>query len=117
MLSRFLLDENINGAIERGLRRRFPDLDVVRAQDTEIVSQDDDRLIAYACAQARMLLSHDYKTVPPAWAERVIANRPVCGVIMIRDRAPIGSVLEKLAEIIESTDDSDIHEVLTYLKA
>lgn len=34
---RFLLDENFNGKIVRGLHARKPDIDMIRVQDTELL--------------------------------------------------------------------------------
>ena len=39
---RFLLDENFNGKIVRGLRAQKPKADVIRVQDTEISGVESD---------------------------------------------------------------------------
>jgi hypothetical protein len=38
---RLLADENFHGAIINGVRRRVPEVDVVRVQDTDIAGADD----------------------------------------------------------------------------
>ena len=38
---RLAADENFNADIVRGLRRRFPDIDVVRVQDAGLSGADD----------------------------------------------------------------------------
>jgi hypothetical protein len=47
---RFLLDENFNGKIVRGLRARQPDVDMIRVQDTELSGTDDPTLSSPSCS-------------------------------------------------------------------
>lgn len=42
---RFLLDENFNGKIMRGLHARQPDIDIIRVQDTELSGADDPAML------------------------------------------------------------------------
>ena len=54
---RFLLDENFNGKIVRGLRARKPDVDMIRVQDTEL-SGADDRSVLDLAARGRAHPAH-----------------------------------------------------------
>ncbi len=45
---RFLLDENFNGKVVRGLRARKPDVDMIRIQDTELSGADDPTVLEWA---------------------------------------------------------------------
>lgn len=42
---RFAADENFNGPIYNGLRKRLPDLDIVRVQDTVMYQAPDPDLL------------------------------------------------------------------------
>jgi predicted nuclease of predicted toxin-antitoxin system len=57
---RFLLDENFNGKIVRGLRARRADLDMIRIQDTALYGADDRTILAWAAREGRVLLTHDW---------------------------------------------------------
>ncbi len=59
---RFLLDENFNGKIVRGLRARQPDVDMIRVQDTELYGADDPTVLEWA-AQA------DASSSPMTWIQ------------------------------------------------
>ena len=112
---KFLLDENFHGEIERGLRRRFPNIDMIRVQDTEYVSADDESLVGIAEREERIILSHDLKTMPRAHAARILKGLPVCGVIMISNRYPVGRVLDELYLIIGASDVSEWTGIVRYL--
>lgn len=50
---RFLLDENFNGKIERGLRARKPHVDMIRVQDTAMYGADDPAILAWVVSKKR----------------------------------------------------------------
>ena len=60
---RFLLDENFNGKIVRGLRARRPDVDMIRVQDTDLLGADDAAVLEWAAREGRVLLTHDLDTM------------------------------------------------------
>jgi hypothetical protein len=93
---RLLSDENFNGAIVRGLFRRFPELDLVRVQDVELTQTPDPEILEWAAGQGRVLLSHDVSTVPPAAYQRVADGKPMPGVFIVPDRMPIGQAIDEL---------------------
>jgi uncharacterized protein with PIN domain len=68
---RFLLDENFNGKIVRGLRARRPDVDMIRVQDTELSGADDPAVLEWAARQGRILLTHDLDTMTKYANERL----------------------------------------------
>ena len=104
---RFLADENFNNDLLRALRRRLPDLDVVRAQDTTIAAADDPNLLAWAADQGRILLTHDARTLPGFANERLRAALPLPGVVVVATSAALGDALEELHIMIEAGDDDD----------
>jgi predicted nuclease of predicted toxin-antitoxin system len=58
-MTRFLVDEDFNNVILRGIRRRRADLDAARVQDVGLLGADDDTVLATAAAEGRMVLTHD----------------------------------------------------------
>ena len=54
---RFHLDENIDPAVADGLRRRG--VDVTSSQESELLEAPDDRQLAFAVAEGRVLVTHD----------------------------------------------------------
>ena len=91
---RLLSDENFNGEIVRGLLRREADLDLVRVQEVGLLGADDPSILVWAAENHRVLLTHDRATIPGFAYERVLAGKPMPGVMVIDDRAAIGSVID-----------------------
>jgi hypothetical protein len=68
---KWLADECFDNDIIRGLLRRSPDLDLVRAQDvSEVAGHDDETLLAWAGKNDRVVLTHDLATMVPAMQRR-----------------------------------------------
>jgi predicted nuclease of predicted toxin-antitoxin system len=57
-MTRWLADENFNNNILRALFRENRNIDVVRAQDVGLAGVDDEKVLAWAASQNRILLTH-----------------------------------------------------------
>ncbi len=68
---RLAADEDFNGRIVRGLRRRDPKLDIRRVQDTDVFGASDEEVLEWAAAEDRVLLTHDVATMTASAHERV----------------------------------------------
>lgn len=68
---RWLADENFNNDIVRAIRRKKPDLDLVRAQDAGLNGVSDAVLLDWAAAENRIVLTHDVATLTYAAYDRV----------------------------------------------
>jgi predicted nuclease of predicted toxin-antitoxin system len=93
---RFAADEDFDNDILRALRRRLPEVDVVRIQDVGLGGADDPAILAWAAREARVLLTHDVSTMSHHALERVRGGDPMPGVIAVHQRLGIGSVVEDL---------------------
>jgi hypothetical protein len=113
---RFLADENFNGPMLRGLRERIPELDVVRVQDTEIYEAPDPEVLEWAARENRVLLTHDYRTMPKHAYERVREGLPMPGIIQIHEGAPIGPAIDELQLLIEAGRPDDFDNLVTYVQ-
>ncbi|MCA9889943.1 MAG: DUF5615 family PIN-like protein [Anaerolineae bacterium] len=58
---RFLIDEDFDNRIFRGLLRAEPLLDIIRVQDTVVSEADDPLILDWVARQRRILFSHDVK--------------------------------------------------------
>ncbi len=64
---KWLVDECFDNNIVRGLLRRSPDFDLVRAQDiSEVAGRYDETLLAWAAKNDPVVLTHDLATMVPA---------------------------------------------------
>lgn len=110
---RLASDEDFRSDIVRGLRRRFPDLDLVRVQDAGLSGATDPQILEWAAAQHRVLLTHDRQTlIRHAW-DRVRASLPMWGVAAVPQWLPNGLAIEALELLaVASLDDEWQDQVL-----
>lgn len=98
---RFLADEDFNNRIVRGLLRRLPSLDVVRAQDTGLMERQDTEVLEWAAQAGRITLTHDAATMIDYAYSRIAQGLPLPGVVAISQYLPIGEAIEELAVFAE----------------
>ena len=87
---RLLADENIKGALLRGLRRKGMEVDLVRVHDVGLGGADDPSILEWAAANDRIVLTHDLATMPAYAYDRLIARQRMPGVIVIPLRLSVG---------------------------
>ncbi|HIQ21928.1 MAG TPA: hypothetical protein EYH34_11940, partial [Planctomycetes bacterium] len=100
-MARLVTDENFKGQILRALRRRMPELDAARVQDIGLARATDERILARAAAENRVLRTHDRVTMPNAACHRVRDGQPMQGVFVVHDRMPTGQAAEGLLLAIQ----------------
>jgi hypothetical protein len=104
---RFAADENFNNDIVRGLLRRKPDLNIVRAQDAGLSGAEDSKVLQWAAREGRILLTHDVSTMTRFAYERVRWHRPMPGIFEVSRNLPIGSVIEDILLLAEYSFDDE----------
>jgi hypothetical protein len=112
---RFAADENFKGEVLDALRSRIPTLDVVRVQDTEMYESDDPDLLVWLAREGRILLTHDVNTMPGYVYDRVKTGLAVPGVIIVRQTAPIGQVIDELEIMIGASSPTDFENQVKFI--
>ena len=102
-----IADEDFNGRIVRGLRRRVAALDLVRVQDIGRMGAADAEFLEWAAREGRVLVNHDANTMTRHVYARVAAGEPMAGIIVAAQDLPIGVIIEDLAIIAECTETDD----------
>ena len=113
-LLRLISDENFHGDIVRGLRRRLPELDLVRIQAIGLAGIDDPTLLDWANKSDRILLTHDRATMPLHAMQRFRSGLKVAGIFIADDRAAIGRVIDELALVIQCSNQKEWRDQLVY---
>ena len=93
---RFLADADLNDAIVGGCRRREPAIDFWSANDVGLEGVSDPEVLALAAAAERVLVSHDFQTMPRHFADYLQARGSSPGLILVPQHMPIGDVIEEL---------------------
>src|SRR5205807_4227876 len=107
---RLASDADVHGDILRGLRRRRPDIDLVRAQDALPEGTPDPEVLAWAAAENRILLTNDRNTMVGFAYQRVAAGEPMAGLIATTNEQSIGSAIDDILLVAEYMPEDEIKE-------
>lgn len=112
---RFAADENFDGNLFKALRKRFPDLDIVRVQDTELYQAPDPVVLEWAAKEKRIVLTHDVQTLVGDAYARVEQGLPMPGVILIPTTLAIGEALSDLEIAVGAGEPDDFADRVTFI--
>lgn len=112
---RFLADENFNNDVVRGLLRRKPDVDIIRAQDVGLSGANDSTVLEWASQQGRVLLTQDVSTITRYAYERLQAGEPMPGIFEVSRSVPIGTAIEDILLLAEYSAEGDWEGQIRYL--
>ena len=108
-------DENFNNDILRGLLRRDPSMDIVRIQDVGLIHASDPAVLEWAAQKNRVLLTHDRNTITKFAYERVIAGKPMPGVIEVSRSVPMNVAIDDILLLAVSSNSGDWEGQIIYL--
>jgi hypothetical protein len=93
---RLATDEDVHDDIIRGLRRREPDLDIVRVLDVALGRTPDPDILAWAANHERILVTGDLNSmVGFAW-NRVRTGQPMPGVLALVENIGAARVIDDI---------------------
>lgn len=107
---RLASDADVHGDILRGLRRRLPDIDLVRAQDVLTEGTPDPEVLAWTAAENRVLITNDRNTMVGFAYRRAAAGEPVPGLIVATNEQSIGSAINDILLIAEYMPEEEIRD-------
>jgi hypothetical protein len=107
---RLASDADVNGEIIRGLHRRVPEIDLVRAQDFLPEGTRDPEVLAWAAAENRILITNDRNTMVGFAYQQVAAGEPVPGLIATSNKQSIGSAIEDILIVAECVPEEEIRD-------
>src|SRR3954471_21584781 len=93
---RLVADENLDGAIIRGLLRRKPDLDIVRIQDAGLSGKDDPTILDWAAQEDRILITRDVTTITYFAYERIRAAQSMPGIFEVNLNGAIAQIIDDI---------------------
>jgi hypothetical protein len=104
---RLAADEDFNGIILRGLRRKFPALDVARAHTVGLAGALDEAILEWAARDERLLLTHDVTTMIPEAYARLHRGEAMWGVLVVPQWLSIGLAIEEIALVVECSGQEE----------
>jgi hypothetical protein len=108
-------DEDVDGKIIRGLRRRMPDIDLVTVVEAGLMSSPDPVALEWAAKEGRVYITQDESTlIGYAWA-RVSAGQPMPGVIVRGKKVTIRLAIDELLVVAGCGDAEDFKDQVQFL--
>jgi hypothetical protein len=107
---RLASDADVHGDILRGLRRRVPQLDLVRVQDSLAESTPDPKVLAWAAAENRVLITNDRNTMVGFARQRFASGERGPGLIATTNMQSIGSAIDDILLIWQGMSEDEIRE-------
>jgi len=95
MKVRFQADADFNQNIVRAVRRRDPAIDFQTAHEARLHGVDDAMVLARAAEEGRLLVSHDYRTMPHHFA-RFLSTQTSAGLLIVPQHLTLAVVVEDL---------------------
>lgn len=112
---RFAADEDLNNDVVRALRRALPEVNIVGVREAGRGGKPDPEVLAWAAAEARVVLTHDVTTMTRHALERVARGEPMPGVIAVHQRLPIGEVVDDLLLVASCSLATDWVDRVSFL--
>ena len=85
------------------MRRRDAAIDFQTAYEARLHDMDDDVVLTQAAEEGRLLVSHDYRTMPTHFAT-FVTTRMSAGVLLVSQALPLAEVVEDLLLIWEASE-------------
>jgi len=117
MKPRFLLDEHIDAAIQRQLRRRDFRLEVLQVGGTNTVpaGTSDQDILVWAGANGFIVVTEDRSTMPVHIADHLTQELPFAGLLWVRPNVSIGRVAEELYLIWLASEAEEYRNQALYI--
>jgi len=96
-------DNDLRKAIVRGVVRREPQINFRSAQAARLDGIPDPEVLALAADEGRILVSHDFQTMPQHFREFTQGRRSP-GVLLVRQDLPVGEAIGTLLLIWEASE-------------
>src|SRR5215472_2954749 len=94
MVIRFLADADLKQHIVSGCLRIEPSMDFLSANDAGIHGLPDPDVLAVAAEQNRILVTHDFRTMPRHFGTFIESGQSCPGIFLVHQRTQLSSAIE-----------------------
>lgn len=117
MRPRFLLDENMERAIQRQLQRLNPEIDVRLVGDPEVPPRgtSDPDILTWIEREDYILVTKNRRTMPKHFVEHLAAGRHAPGVLCIRKYVTMAELIDVLYLIWYASDTEEYRDRLVFI--
>jgi len=103
MKIRFQADGDLNEDIVTGVIRRVPEIDFQTATEADLSGIHDEEVLGYCAGEGRLLVSHDWRTMPYHFAN-FLANGTSPGLLIVPQSMEVSRAIEELIVVWMASD-------------
>ncbi len=117
MRPRFLLDENMDRAIQRQLQRLSPEIDVKLVGDAQVPPRgtSDPDILIWIEYNGYILVTRNHRTMPKYFNVPLTADRHVLGVLCVRKSVTMAELINILYLIWYASDAEKYRDRLVFI--
>lgn len=112
---RFLADADLNERIVRAAKRLEPSLDVLSAHEAGLRGLSDPEVLRIASEHERLLVSHDFETMPRHFYEWT-AERESPGLVLVSQKVSISTAAQGLVTMVLASTCEEWRNLIYWLK-
>jgi Domain of unknown function (DUF5615) len=109
-------DNDLNEDIARGVRRRFPGVEVISIRDVGLARANDAGVSEWGAQAGYVVLTHDISTMTAAAYQRLRKGEPLAGVVVVPQLMKIGEAVRSLEDHLRAGGLSGLAGRVTFLK-
>jgi hypothetical protein len=113
MKIRFQADADLNEEIVAGVVRQEPDIDFQTATEANLHGLPDEEVLAYAAQEARILVTHDRRTMPAHFANFIV-NQTSPGAF-ISQKTSVRDAIEELLLLWSASEQEEWENLIVDL--
>ena len=114
MKIRFQATPTYNEEIVAGVVRQEPDIDFQTAIEANLHGLPDEEVLAYAAQEARILVTHDRRTMPAHFANFIV-NRTSPGTFIISQKTSVRDAIEELLLLWSASEQEEWENLIVDL--
>ncbi len=107
---RFLADEDFDGHVISGVRRRHPEIQIQTIQELGMSETPDPDILEWATQRDLVVLSRDRNSMTAFAEDRIRRRMPFSGLLLVHDRMSRGTIIEQ----IEAWSRKELEEAFAY---
>ena len=112
---RFQADADLDHDIVVAVQRREPAVDFASAADSGLIGLPDPDVLEIAARQDRILVTHDRRTMPGHFRDRLNEGESSPGVFIVSQCAPIGPDVEAIVMVWAVSDAAEWRDQVFHL--
>ena len=113
---RFLADEDFDGPVIAGVRRRYPYVQVQTIQELGMSGTTDPEILEWATEHDLVVLSRDVNSMTDFAKQRVEQGIPLYGLLLAHDRMARGTIINQIEAWSRRERDEAFAYPIQYLR-